>query len=63
MLSEAVDQVSIIRFGPDTTVVESQFTIGMSITDPDGPHGVAVAPGGGDMYITTAHGLPGGSLW
>jgi len=63
VLSEAVDQVSIIRFGPDTTVVESQFTIGMSITDPDGPHGVAVAPGGGDMYITTAHGLPGGSLW
>lgn len=63
VLSEAVDEVAIVRFGPGGAKVEQSFGIGMSITDPDGPHGVATAPDGQHVYITTAHGLPGGSLW
>jgi hypothetical protein len=63
VLSEAVDEVSIVKFGPQGMTVEKSFGIGQSITDPDGPHGVSVAPDGQHMYITTAHGLPGGSLW
>jgi DNA-binding beta-propeller fold protein YncE len=63
VLSEAVDEVSIVKFGPAGTTVEKTFGVGLSITDPDGPHGVSVAPDGKHLYITTAHGLPGGSLW
>jgi DNA-binding beta-propeller fold protein YncE len=63
VLSEAIDEVSIVKFGPQGASVEKKFGIGMSITDPDGPHGVSLAPDGKHIYITTAHGLPGGSLW
>jgi DNA-binding beta-propeller fold protein YncE len=63
VLSEAVDEVSIVKFGPQGASVEKKFGIGMSITDPDGPHGVSLAPDGKHIYITTAHGLPGGSIW
>ncbi len=31
--------------------------------DVNGPHNVAVAPGGGSYYVTIAHGQPWGSLW
>lgn len=63
VLSEAVDEVSIVKFGPQGVSVDKTFGVGVSITDPDGPHGVALAPDGKHIYITTAHGLPGGSLW
>jgi DNA-binding beta-propeller fold protein YncE len=33
------------------------------LTDPDGPHGVAVSPDGRFYYVSTAHGAPFGSLW
>lgn len=63
VLSEAVDEVAVVRFGPGGATVEQRFGIGMSITDPDGPHGVAASPDGAHVFVTTAHGLPGGSLW
>ncbi len=63
VLSEAVDEVAVVKFGPAGATVDRSFGVGMSITDPDGPHGVATAPDGKHVYITTAHGLPGGSLW
>jgi DNA-binding beta-propeller fold protein YncE len=63
VLSEAVDEVSVVKFGPQGMSVDKNFSVGVSITDPDGPHGVALAPDGQHIYITTAHGLPGGSLW
>ncbi len=63
VLSEAVDEVAVVTFGPGGAVVDRSFGVGMSITDPDGPHGVAMAPDGRHVYITTAHGRPGGTLW
>src|SRR5689334_24872253 len=31
--------------------------------DPDGPHGVGLAPDGKSYYVSTAHGVPYGYLW
>jgi DNA-binding beta-propeller fold protein YncE len=63
VVSEAVDQVSFIRFGPSGTEVVRQHRVGMNRADPDGPHGVAVSPDGAYYYVTTGHGTPYGTLW
>ncbi len=63
VLSESVDQIAIVRFGPSGAAVERTVPIGMSLMDPDGPHGVAVAPSGEFYFVSTAHGNPFGSLW
>lgn len=63
VVSESVDEIARIRFGPTGAHVERVAPVGMSLIDPDGPHGVAVAPDGEHYYVSTAHGLPGGSLW
>jgi DNA-binding beta-propeller fold protein YncE len=61
--SEATDRVALVRFGPGGARIEREQTVGMMITDVDGPHGVAVSPDGRHYYITTAHGAPFGYLW
>jgi DNA-binding beta-propeller fold protein YncE len=61
--AEAVDEISHIRFGPDGAHVVRRYEIGMNRADPDGPHGVAVAPDGLHYYVTTGHGTPNGLLW
>jgi DNA-binding beta-propeller fold protein YncE len=74
--SEATDQIALVRFGPGCPSgspqsgptggcarVERTQTVGMMLTDPDGPHGVAVSPDGRFYYVSTAHGSPSGSLW
>jgi DNA-binding beta-propeller fold protein YncE len=61
--SEAVDQIALVRFGPAGGSVERRIATGLNPTDPDGPHGLAVAPDGRHYYVTTAHGVPNGSLW
>ena len=63
VVSESVDQIAIIRYGPGGATVEKTVPVGLSIFDPDGPHGVAVSPDGQHYYVTTAHGTPDGSLW
>ena len=63
VVSESVDEIAVIRFGPSGARVERTVPVGLSIIDPDGPHGVTVAPDGKFYYVTTAHGLPGGNLW
>ena len=63
VLSESVDQIAVVRFGPGGAVVEHTGSVGMSLLDPDGPHGVAVAPDGTHYFVSTAHGSPNGSLW
>jgi DNA-binding beta-propeller fold protein YncE len=35
----------------------------MMPTDPDGPHGVAVAPDGKHYFVSTGHGTPYGRIW
>lgn len=63
VVSESVDEIARITFGPAGARVEKVASVGMSLIDPDGPHGVAIAPDGEHYYVSTAHGLPGGSLW
>jgi DNA-binding beta-propeller fold protein YncE len=61
--SESVDRVAVIEFGPQGAKVVRQHDVGVMLADPDGPHGVAVAPDGAHYYVTTAHGTPYGVLW
>lgn len=63
VVSESVDEIARIVFGPGGARVERSVAVGMSLIDPDGPHGVALAPDGRHYFVSTAHGLPGGSLW
>jgi DNA-binding beta-propeller fold protein YncE len=61
--SEGVDRIQLIRFGPGGLTVERAFRIGLVPTEPSGPHGLAVAPGGKSFFVSTGHGAPYGSLW
>ena len=61
--SEATDQITLARFGAGAPKVERVQITGFNPTEPDGPHGLAVAPGGATFFVTTAHGTPNGSLW
>ena len=63
VVSESVDEIARLVFGPQGARVEKVVPVGMSLIDPDGPHGVAMAPDGRHYFVSTAHGLPGGSLW
>jgi len=61
--SEGVDRIQLVRFGPGGASVERSFRIGLVPTEPSGPHGLAVAPGGKSFFVSTGHGAPFGSLW
>ena len=61
--SEATDEVALIRFGADGARVERRTPVGIHPADPDGPHGVAVAPDAAHYYVTTGHGVPYGYIW
>lgn len=63
VVSESVDEIAKIRFGPAGTAVDKVIPVGISLIDPDGPHGVAIAPDERHYFVTTAHGMPGGNLW
>jgi DNA-binding beta-propeller fold protein YncE len=61
--SEATDQITIITFGPNGAAIQATIPIGLSATDPDGPHGLTVSPDKQFYYVSTAHGTPFGSFW
>jgi DNA-binding beta-propeller fold protein YncE len=61
--SEATDQIALIRFGPAGARIERTHKTGFNPSEPDGPHGLAVARDGRHYYVTTAHGTPNGYLW
>ena len=61
--NESSDLVSLVRFGPDGVVLESDIEVGIMPADIDGAHGLAVEPGGAHFYVTMAHGTPFGRIW
>lgn len=61
--SEGTDEIAIISFGPGGASVTAKVPIGLSVTDPDGPHGLTFSPDGEFYYVSTAHGTPFGYLW
>lgn len=63
VVSESVDEIARIEFDSLGARVVKVAPVGMSLIDPDGPHGVALAPDGQHYFVSTAHGIPGGSLW
>ena len=60
--SESVDRVALIRFGAAGATIERERYVGWSTMEVAGPHGVAVAPGTNQYFVTTAHGTPFGRL-
>jgi DNA-binding beta-propeller fold protein YncE len=63
VVSEGNDKVQLLKFGPSGFTLDHSFTTGMMPTDPDGPHGVAVAPDGRHYFVSTGHGTPYGRIW
>ena len=61
--SEATDEINIITFGPTGAALQTKVPIGLSATDPDGPHGLAASPDKQFYYVSTAHGTPYGNFW
>src|SRR5689334_6636765 len=65
--SEAVDLVTRITFGPGAgptlAKVDGTTKVGINPIEPDGPHGLGIAPNGQQYYVSTAHGVPYGYLW
>jgi DNA-binding beta-propeller fold protein YncE len=61
--SEATDRVSLVVFDPEGARVEREFTVSLYPTEADGPHGLAMAPDGQALFLTTGHGRPFGNLW
>jgi len=63
VVSEGNDKVQLLKFGPGGFTLDHSFTTGMMPTDPDGPHGVAVARDGKHYFVSTGHGTPYGRIW
>jgi DNA-binding beta-propeller fold protein YncE len=63
VVSEGNDKVQLLKLGPSGLTLDHSFTTGMMPTDPDGPHGVAVAPDGKHYFVSTGHGTPYGRIW
>lgn len=63
VVSESGDIVTWLAHRGDSLVRERVVPVGIMPADVDGPHNVAVAPGGGSYYVTIAHGQPWGTLW
>ncbi|TVP78005.1 MAG: YncE family protein [Gemmatimonadales bacterium] len=61
--SESADKLHRLRFGPDGFVEENAVVVGRLPTEVEGPHGVAVAPDGEHVFLTTGHGVPDGHFW
>jgi DNA-binding beta-propeller fold protein YncE len=70
--AESADLLHRIRFGPDGASVEASIPVGALYeqsgvpelySESEAPHGVAVDPRNGVVYMTTGHGLPDGKLW
>jgi DNA-binding beta-propeller fold protein YncE len=60
--SESSDQVHQVSFDGATFHSDAVIDVGYQATEVEGPHGMAVEPGGAHWYVTLAHGKPNGTL-
>ena len=60
--SESADRVALVRFGPGGITIERERNVGTIPNENVGPHGVAISPDGKHYFVTTAHGMPFGTL-
>ncbi len=60
--SESDDVVTLVRYGPQGLERVKEISVGSFPAEIEGPHGIAVAPGGGEWYVSIAHGFPFGSV-
>lgn len=60
--AESEDRVDLVRFDGEGAVLLDSIPVGRFPTEIDGPHGLAVDPGGDRWYVTLAHGNPYGSV-
>lgn len=63
VVSEAADQISLLRFGPGGARLDHSLPTGEMPTDIDGPHGIVVSSDKQFYYVSLAHGRPFGSVW
>lgn len=61
--SEATDEIALIHFTADSGWIVRRDDVGFNPNEPDGPHGLGVAPNGATYFVSTAHGAPFGHLW
>jgi DNA-binding beta-propeller fold protein YncE len=61
--SEVTDEIAVLRFTADSGWIVRRDDVGFNPNEPDGPHGLGVAPDGATYYVSTAHGAPFGHLW
>jgi len=61
--SEVTDEIAVIRFTADSGWIERRDVVGFNPNEPDGPHGLGIAPAGDAYFVSTAHGAPFGHLW
>ena len=63
VLSEAMDKIALVRFGPKGARVDHDVQTGSMPIDIDGPHGIAISPDKKFYYVSLGHGRPNGSVW
>ncbi|MFV1986918.1 MAG: YncE family protein [Gemmatimonadota bacterium] len=60
--AESDDRVDLVRFDGRSASLLDSIPVGRFPTEIDGPHGLAVDPGGERWYLTLAHGNPYGAV-
>lgn len=62
--AESADLIHRIKFNPELgATVEQTTAVGEIYNKTEGPHGLAIDPGGEYLYMTTGHGNPDGKFW
>ncbi len=61
--AESADLLHRVRFGPGGAALDQTVPVGEMATETEGPHGLALSPGGEFLFMTTGHGVPDGKLW
>ena len=61
--NESSDIVTELVWDGATLAPVGDVTVGRSLTEIEGPHGLRIAPAAGSWFVSLAHGTPFGTLW